>query len=84
MNFMIMVIRGDLGATFIALIPKREGPISIKDFRPISLIGNLYKILAKVLANRLRKVLPEITSENQGAFVDGHHILDIVLLLTIV
>lgn len=43
-------IIGEMGASFIALIPK-EGAISIKDFCPISLIGNLYKILGKVLAN---------------------------------
>lgn len=67
------VILGELGTTFIALIPKKEGVISIKDFRPISLIGSIYKILDKVLANRL-KVLPEITLEKQGAFVDGHQI----------
>lgn len=74
------VITGDLGAAFLALIPKKDGAISIKDFRPISLIGSLYKILAKVLANRLRKVLPEIISEIQGAFVDGRQILDSIIV----
>ena len=65
------IIRGELGATFIALIPKKEGVISIKDFRPISLIGSIYTILDKVLANRLRMVLPAITSENEGVFFTG-------------
>ena len=74
------VITGELGATFIALVPKKDGAISIKDFRPISLIGSLYKILAKVLANRLCKVLPEIISEIQGAFVDGRQILDSIIV----
>ena len=64
-------ITGELVASFIALIPKKEGAISIKDYRPISLIRSLYKILAKVLANRLRLVLPEIISDFQGAFVEG-------------
>lgn len=63
-------------ASIIALIPKKEGALSIKDFHPISLIGSLYKILAKVLAKRLRKVLPDIISDNQGAFVDGRQILN--------
>ena len=54
------VIAGELGATFISLIPKKDGASLIKDCRPITLIGGLYKILAKVLANRFRKVLPEI------------------------
>ena len=74
------VLIGELGATFVALIPKKDGAISIKDYRPISLIGGLYKILAKVLANRLRRVLPEIGSDIQGAFVDGRQILDSVLI----
>ena len=46
-----------LNATFIALIPKRNDASNIRDFRPISLLGSVYKILAKVLANRLRMVL---------------------------
>ncbi|PNX59572.1 cysteine-rich receptor-like protein kinase, partial [Trifolium pratense] len=44
-----------LNSTFIALIPKVESPQRLNDFRPISLVGSLYKILAKVLANRLRQ-----------------------------
>ena len=46
------VIPKELGGSFIVLIPKKDRVISIKDFRPISLIGSLYKILSKVLANR--------------------------------
>ena len=40
-----------LNATFIALISKKNGASNIKDFRPISLVGSVYKILSKVLAN---------------------------------
>lgn len=69
-----------MGASFVALIPKKDVAASIKDFRHISLIGSLYKILAKVLDNWLRKVLPEIISEIQGAFVDGRQILDSVVI----
>ena len=43
-----------LNATFIALIPKKNDASNIRDFRPISLVGSLYKILSKVLANRLK------------------------------
>ena len=74
------VIGGQLRASFTALIPKKEGALSIKNFQPISLIGSLYKILANVLANRLRKVLPEVISTKQGAFVDGQQILHSVLI----
>ena len=46
-----------LNATFIVLIPKKNGASNIRDFRPISLVGSVYKILVKVLANRLKEVL---------------------------
>jgi hypothetical protein len=46
-----------LNATFICLIPKKPGAIELKDFRPISLVGSVYKIIAKVLANKLSLVL---------------------------
>uniref|UniRef100_A0A2N9FWW1 Reverse transcriptase domain-containing protein n=1 Tax=Fagus sylvatica TaxID=28930 RepID=A0A2N9FWW1_FAGSY len=67
-------------ATFLALIPKKSGAIEIKDFRPISLVGAVYKIIAKVLANRLRMVLGSIISSSQNAFVKGRQILDSVLI----
>ena len=57
-----------LGASFLALIPRKHGALSIKNFRPISLIGSICKILAKVLANRLRKLLPDIISDIQSDF----------------
>ena len=41
----------------------KGGAEDIKDFRPISLVGSLYKWLAKVLSNRLRKVLPKVISK---------------------
>lgn len=69
-----------LNATFIALIPKIFWAIDLKDFRPISLVSGVYKIIAKVLANRLKKVLEKIVSEPQNAFVKGRQILDSVLL----
>ena len=46
-----------LNATFLVMIPKKGNVEDIKDYRPISLLGGLYKILAKVLANRLRRVI---------------------------
>ena len=58
-------------ATFIALIPKKNGASNIRDFKPISLVGSVYKILAKVLANRLKEVLDQLISESQNSFVGG-------------
>ncbi|MCH79399.1 cysteine-rich receptor-like protein kinase [Trifolium medium] len=69
-----------LNATFIALIPKVASPQRLNDFRPISLVGSLYKILAKVLANRLRNVMGSVISESQTAFVQGRQILDGILI----
>nr|GEY90244.1 RNA-directed DNA polymerase, eukaryota [Tanacetum cinerariifolium] len=56
-------------SSFIALIPKSQNANMVKDFRPISLIGSLYKIIAKILANCLVGVLEDIVSDVQSAFV---------------
>eukprot|EP00268_Persea_americana_P006961 TRINITY_DN12535_c1_g1_i3.p1 TRINITY_DN12535_c1_g1~~TRINITY_DN12535_c1_g1_i3.p1 ORF type:complete len:154 (-),score=24.89 TRINITY_DN12535_c1_g1_i3:50-511(-) len=69
-----------LGASFMVLIPKKAGELTIKDYRPISLIGSIYKILAKVLAGRIKNVLQDIISREQGAFVMGRQILDDILV----
>nr|GEV01339.1 RNA-directed DNA polymerase, eukaryota, reverse transcriptase zinc-binding domain protein [Tanacetum cinerariifolium] len=63
-------------SSFIALIPKISDANLVKDFRPISLVGSLYKIIAKILANRLVGVLGDIVSEVQSAFIADRHILD--------
>jgi len=62
------------------MISKRANPENINDFRPISLIWCIYKLLSKVLAKRLSKVLDEIISECQHAFVYGGKISDAILI----
>nr|GEV84137.1 RNA-directed DNA polymerase, eukaryota [Tanacetum cinerariifolium] len=62
-------------SSFIALIPKIPDANLVKDFRPISLIGCIYKIIAKILSNRLVKVLSYIVNEVQSAFVANRQIL---------
>ena len=66
--------------TFLVLIPKKGGAKDLRDFRPISLLGGLYKLLAKVLANRLKKVIGKVVSLDQNAFVTGRQILDASLI----
>nr|GEW45742.1 hypothetical protein [Tanacetum cinerariifolium] len=68
-------------SAFITLIPKVFNPLLVKDYRPISLIGMHYKIVVKLLANRLTKVVDKIVSQQQSAFISGRPILDGPLML---
>ena len=70
-----------LNNTFLVLIPKKGGTEDLGDFRPISLLGGLYKLLAKVLANRLKKVVGKVVSPARNAFVMGRQILDASLIV---
>nr|GFC35499.1 RNA-directed DNA polymerase, eukaryota, reverse transcriptase zinc-binding domain protein [Tanacetum cinerariifolium] len=63
-------------SSFIALISKVPNANMVKDFRPISLIGSIYKIIAKILSNRLVNVLGDIVNEVQSAFIAGRQMLD--------
>ncbi|KAK1274699.1 hypothetical protein QJS04_geneDACA000778 [Acorus gramineus] len=67
---------GDLNATFLVLIPKKEGVVAIEDYRPISLVNGSYKILSKVLANRLKEVIGYLVDECQTAFIPGRLLQD--------
>nr|GEV85517.1 RNA-directed DNA polymerase, eukaryota [Tanacetum cinerariifolium] len=61
---------------FIALIPKVKDAKLVNDFRPISLIGCVYKAVTKILANRLPLIISNIVSNTQSAFVSERQILD--------
>ena len=69
-----------LNATLLVLVPKRRTVEDLQDLRSISLVGGLYKILTKVLTNRIKRVMGLIISQSQNAFVEGRQILDAVLI----
>lgn len=66
--------------TYIALVPKVSNPSLAHHFRPISLTNTIYKIAAKILANRMSKLMPSLVSSSQSAFIPGRNIIDNILL----
>lgn len=64
-----------LNVSFVVVIPKRAGASSMKDYKLISLVQSIYKIIFKVISFRLEKVLNETNSTLQDAFVEGRQIL---------
>ncbi|KAL4298113.1 hypothetical protein GQ457_12G008760 [Hibiscus cannabinus] len=66
--------------SFIVLLPKAKSPVSIGDYRPISLVGSIYKLLSKILTNRLKSVSEDLIGETQFAFCPGKQILDCSLI----
>lgn len=69
-----------INSTILALIPKKEDSKTMKDFRPISCCNVIYKVISKILANRLKLILPKFISPNQSAFVKDRLLMENVLL----
>ena len=67
-------------ASFLCLIPKVENPQQLGEFRPISLVGCLYKIISKELFLRLKKVIGKIIDARQSALLEGRGLTDSVLV----
>jgi hypothetical protein len=68
-----------INSIIIALIPKTKNPKSVTEFRPISLCKVVHEILSKILANRLKIILPDIISGSQSAFISGRLITDNII-----
>ncbi|CAN1757430.1 Transposon TX1 uncharacterized 149 kDa protein [Linum perenne] len=67
-------------ATDIVLLPKKDDATRMSDLRPISLCNVQYRIVAKVLANRMRRIMADIIPEEQSSFIKGRSIVDNVLI----
>lgn len=70
----------EVNQSYIAQIPKTKAPQTVNDYRPISLCNIVYKVISKVLANRIRMVLLDLIDLSQNAFVSGRLILDNILI----
>ncbi|GAB2279563.1 hypothetical protein Dimus_039359 [Dionaea muscipula] len=70
----------EINTTILHLIPKHDHALRPSEFRPITCCSTLYKIIAKMLFNRLAEVLPTLVDVSQSAFVCGRSIIDNVLL----
>lgn len=70
----------EINSTIIALVPKVPNPTKVGDYRPISCCNTIYKCIAKIIANRIKDVLPDIIDPIQSAFVQGRRIADNIFL----
>ncbi|KAG7578003.1 Reverse transcriptase domain [Arabidopsis thaliana x Arabidopsis arenosa] len=71
-----------VNSTILALIPKKKEAKVMKDYRPISCCNVLYKVISKILANRLKTLLPRFISANQSAFIKDRLLMENLLLAT--
>lgn len=74
------VLSGMVNETYICLILIKKESSRFRDFRPISLVSSIYKIVAKVLALMLQAVLEKSILNHQFTFVGGRQLLDVVFV----
>ena len=70
----------EINFTIITLVPKVQNPFFLFDYRSISCCNTLYKCITKIIANRIKEILPQLVSPSQSAFVPGRKIVGNVLL----
>jgi len=84
-KFKVILEKERIGRGFnkslIVLIPKSSDPNKVKEFRSISLLGGVYKIIAKILANKIRLLVPKLVHPNQYGFIHGRLLAKTCLLL---
>jgi hypothetical protein len=70
-----------LNSAYITLLPKKDDATNIREYRPISLVHSLAKLITKLLANSLAGRLDQMITPNQSAFIKGRFILDNFMLV---
>ncbi|GKA59161.1 RNA-directed DNA polymerase, eukaryota, reverse transcriptase zinc-binding domain protein [Tanacetum coccineum] len=71
---------GEVNSTLITLVPKSNTPQRVSDYIPIACCNVLYKIISKILTNRIKKALCKLVNQSQSAFISGRQITDNILL----
>lgn len=77
--FTTLTLPKSWGKTFVVLIPKKNNPVSVTDFRPISLCNVCYKVISKFLSTRLKRILPKLVSMEQSGFLPGRTAFDNII-----
>ncbi|XP_058786925.1 uncharacterized protein LOC131661401 [Vicia villosa] len=74
------VFSKSITSSFLTLVPKKDNPLDLDDYRLICLVGSIYKMISKLLASRIKRVFSSIISNSQSAFVPGRQMLDGVIV----
>lgn len=75
------IIPDHINQTFLCLIPKVQSPTSMTQYRPISLCNTVYKIISKIISNRLKPFLEKLIHPSQSAFVPNRRAIDNALIV---
>lgn len=71
----------EINNTILVMVPKVPNATTVDDYRPIACCNTVYKIITKVMANRVAAVLKDLVNPSQSAFVKGRRIRDNILLV---